>query len=93
MFALRGALYVFVNLSDYPVQAGMCQDNYPDCAPPSLPYTVRPHASLVFPIDEQERFLVMHSTPGYSVATAVQWTEGLKQIFTANSSITFGLVK
>lgn len=92
-FTLRGALYVFVNLSDYPVQAGMCQDSNADCVPPSLPYTVQPHARIVFPIDPQKRFLVMHSTPGYSVATAVKWTEGMKQIFTANSSITFGLVK
>jgi hypothetical protein len=93
VFALQGALYVFVNLSDYPVQAGMCQENYPDCVVPSLPRTVEPHAGLVFTIDQKKRFLVMHSTPGYSVATAVEWTEGLKQIFTANSSITFDLVK
>ena len=93
VFTLRGALYVFVNLSDYPVQAGMCQENYPDCMLTSLPHTVRPHASLVFPIDQERRFLVVHSTPGYSVATAVEWTEGLKQIFAANSSITFGLAK
>lgn len=93
VFALRGALYVFVNLSDYPVQAGICQENYPDCVLTSLPYTVMPHASLVFPIDPQRRFLVMHSTPGYSVATAVEDTEGLKQIFAANSSITFGFAK
>ena|ERR1017187_4025711 len=93
VFALRGALYVFVNLSDYPVQAGMCQENYPDCVLLSLPYTVKPHASVLLPIDQQRRFLIMHSTPGYSVATAVEWTEGLKQVFAADSSITFGAVK
>jgi hypothetical protein len=52
-----------------------------------------PHASLVFPIDPQRRFLVMHSTPANTVATAVEDTEGLKQIFAANSSITFGFAK
>lgn len=93
VFALRGALYVFVNLSDYPVQAGMCQENCPDCVVASLPHTVEPHAGLVFTIDQQKRFLVIHSTPGYSVGTAVEWTEGWKRIFTANSSITFDLVK
>jgi hypothetical protein len=93
VFALRGVFYVFVNLSDYPVQAGICQDVNPDCVPPSLPYTVQPHARIVFPIDRQKRFLVMHSTPGYSVATGVYLTEGMKRVFTSNSSITFGLVK
>jgi hypothetical protein len=93
VFALRGVLYVFVNLSDYPVQAGLCQENYPDCVLPSLPYTVMPHASLVLPIDQQKRFLVMHSTPGYSVATAVEMTEGLQRIFAVNSSIRFGPVR
>lgn len=93
VFALRGVLYVFVNLSDYPVQAGLCQENYPDCVLQSLPYTVMPHASLVLPIDQQKRFLVMHSTPGYSVSTAVEMTEGLRRIFAVNSSITFGPVR
>jgi hypothetical protein len=93
VFALRGALYVFVNLSDYPVQVGMCQDSAPDCMPPSLPYTVKPNARIVFPIDPQKQFLILHSTPGYSAATAVEWTEGMRQIFAANSTITFGLAK
>jgi len=93
VFALRGVLYVFVNLSDYPVQAGMCQENYPDCVLLSLPYTVMPHASVILPIDQDKRFLVMHSTPGYSVATAVEMTEGLQRIFAVNSSITFGAAK
>ena len=90
VFALRGVAYFFVNLSDYPVAVGMCQENYPDCTSTTLDRTVQPMATIAFPIDQQKRFLVVESEPGYSAGTALAWTEGLTKVFGASSSITFG---
>ncbi len=93
VFALRGVAYFFVNLSDYPVDVGMCQADYPGCTSPTLPHRVSPLASTSFPVDQQKRFLVFESTPGFSVATALEWGEGMTRIFGSSSSITFGPVK
>jgi hypothetical protein len=84
-----GFLMYFVNLSEYPVQAAMCQDDYPGCTNPTLPYTVAPMASISFPIDQSRRYTVVESTPGYSVATALRLTEGAERIFGASSCIKF----
>ena len=93
VLALRGVAYFFVNLSDYPVQVGMCQANYPDCTNLTLPYTLPSLASISFPIDQQKPFLVLESTPGFSAGTALESSEGLTRIFGASSSITFGPVR
>jgi hypothetical protein len=93
VFALRGVAYFFVNLSNYPVDVGMCQANYPGCTNTTLEHTVLPMASIAFPIDQQARFLVLESNPGFSAGTALQWGDGLTKAFGASSSITFGPVK
>jgi hypothetical protein len=93
VFALHGVAYFFVNLSDYPVEVGMCQADYPDCTNLTLPHTVPPRASISFRIDQQKRFLVLESTPGYSAATALEWGEGLTKIFGATTTITFDPVR
>lgn len=84
-----GFLMYFVNLSEYPVQVAMCQDDFPDCTNPTLPYRVAPMASISFPIDQSRRYAVVESTPGYSVATALQLSEGTKRIFKVSSCIKF----
>ena len=84
-----GFMMYFVNLSDYPVQAAMCQDDVPDCSNPTLPYTVAPMASISFPIDQSRRYGVVESTPGYSVATALRLSDGTKQMFKASSCIKY----
>jgi hypothetical protein len=90
VFALRGVAYFFVNLSDYPVDVGACQADFPGCTSATLEHRVPPMASIAFPVDQQRRFMVVESTPGYSAATALQWTEGLTRLFGASSSIKFG---
>jgi hypothetical protein len=84
-----GSLFYFVNLSEYPVQVAMCQDDHPNCTNPTLPYRVAPMASISFPIDQSRRYAVVESTPGYSVATALQFSEGTKRLFDASSCIKF----
>jgi len=83
------ALAYFVNLSEYPVQVAMCQDEVPGCANPTLPYTVAPMASISFPLDHSRRYAVIESTPGYSAAASLRFTEGAKQYFDASSCIKF----
>src|SRR5208283_4355526 len=63
----------------YPVQVAKCQDDLPGCTNPTLPFTVTPMASISFPIDHSRRYAVIESTPGYSVLTAVRFTDGTKQ--------------
>ena len=82
-----GFLMYFVNLSTYPVQVAMCQDDVPECTSPTLPYSVSPMASISFPIDQSRRYAVIESTPGYSAATAVSVAEGAKRIFKVSSCI------
>ena len=78
----------FVNLSTYPVQVAMCQDDVPQvCTNPTLPYSVSPLASISFPIDQSRRYAVIESTPGYSAATAVRMAEGSKRVFKVSSCI------
>ncbi len=79
------ALAYFVNLSKYPVQVAMCQDEVPDCTNPTLPYTVAPMASISFPLDHSRRYAVIESTPGYSVATSLRFAEGAKKYFDARA--------
>lgn len=88
-----GALYCFVNLSAYPVQVGMCQENYPDCTNPALTNKIAPMASISFPLDPTKRFAVLESTPGYSAGAALKWTDGLAKIFGSSSSIVFDSVR
>jgi hypothetical protein len=83
------SLAYFVNLSKYPVQVAMCQDDVPDCTNPTLPYTVAPMGSISFPLDHSRRYAVIESTPGYSAATSVRFTEGSKKYFEASSCIKF----
>jgi hypothetical protein len=82
-----GFLMYFVNLSSYPVQVAMCQDDVPGCTNPTLPSSVSPMASISFPIDQSRRYAVIESTPGYSAATAVRVAEGGKRIFKVSSCI------
>ncbi len=82
-----GFLMYFVNLSAYPVQVAMCQDDVPGCTNPTLPYSVLSMASISFPIDQSRRYAVIESTPGYSAATAVRIAEGNKRIFKVSSCI------
>ena len=67
----------------------MCQDDLPGYTNPTLPFTVTPMASISFPIDHSRRYAVIESTPGYSVLTAVRFTDGTKQSFDASSCIKF----
>ncbi|MGA2371666.1 MAG: PEGA domain-containing protein [Candidatus Korobacteraceae bacterium] len=82
-----GFLMYFVNLSTYPVQVAMCQDDVPGCTSPTLPYSVSPMASISFPIDQSRRYAVIESTPGYSAATGVRVAEGGKRTFKVSSCI------
>jgi hypothetical protein len=84
-----GFLLYFVNLSDYPVQVAMCQDERPGCRNPTLPYAVASMASISFPIDQSRRYAVIESTPGYSAVTSLRLTEGAKSTFEASSCIKF----
>ncbi len=85
-----GFLFYFVNLSEYPVQVSMCQDDHhPNCASPALPSTVSPRAGISFPIDQSRRYAVIESSPGYSVATTLRVSDGTKKIFDASTCIKF----
>lgn len=84
-----GVVFYFVNLSEYPVQVGMCQDDRPNCTNAILPSTVAPMASISFPIDESRKYAVIESTPGYSVATTLRFTDGTRKVFEASSCIKF----
>ena len=84
-----GFLFYFVNLSEYPVQVGMCQDQRPNCTNPTLPSTVAPMASISFPIDQSRRYAVIESSPGYSVATTLRLSDGAKKVFDASTCIKF----
>jgi hypothetical protein len=85
----QSVLEYFVNLSEYPVQVAMCQDDVPDCTSPTLPNTVAPLASIAFPLDHSRRYGVLESTPGYSAVVLLSPTEGTKQYFDAASCIKF----
>jgi hypothetical protein len=87
-----GVAVFFVNLSESPIAVSMCQENYPDCTNAALPFTVAPSAMIAFPINQDKRYAVLESTPGFSAATVQAWTSGLTKIFGAASSITFGPV-
>lgn len=85
-----GFLFYFVNLSEYPVQAGICQDDHhPNCTSPALPSTVAPMASISFPIDQSRRYAVIESSPGYSVATTLRLSDGTRKVFDASTCIKF----
>ena len=84
-----GFLFYFVNLSEYPVQVGMCQDERPNCTNPTLPSTVASMASISFPIDQSRRYAVIESSPGYSVATTLRLSDGTKKVFDTSTCVTF----
>src|SRR5271157_6048232 len=79
----------FVNLSDYPVQVGICRSDHPNVSCRTLNHTVAPWAQIGFRISPSDRYLTIESEPGYSASTAIHLTDGEKQVFNASSSITF----
>ena len=80
----------FVNLSDHPVQAGVCQADRPGFRCRTLGYTIAPLAQVAFRINPAHRYVVLESTPGYSASTTIHLVDGNRQVFNASSSIEFG---
>ncbi len=85
--------WVFVNLSPYSVGVDVCQSNVPNCSNPSLSRTVSPLAAIVLPIETGRRFAILESSPGFSAATAVKDSEGIRKTFQSSSSVTFDSIK
>jgi hypothetical protein len=79
----------FVNLSEHPVQAGICEGDRPNFSCKTLTHTVGPMAQVAFRIDRSHRYLVLESTSGYSAAMGVSFVDGNKQVFDSSSSIKF----
>ncbi len=79
----------FVNLSEHPVQVGICEGDRPNFFCKPLSHTVAPMAQVAFRIDRSHRYLVLESTAGYSAAMGIRFVDGNKQVFDSSSSIKF----
>jgi hypothetical protein len=82
-------LTLFVNLSEYAVQVGACGAPGPRYSCRTLDHTVAPMAQIAFRLNSSTRYTILESEPGYSVSTAVHFSDGEKQVFNASSVITF----
>jgi hypothetical protein len=82
-------LEYFVNLSEHPVQVGICEADRPNFFCRTLSHTVAPMAQVAFRIDRSHRYLVVESTSGYSAAMGISFVDGNKQVFDSSSSIKF----
>jgi membrane-associated protease RseP (regulator of RpoE activity) len=87
-FKCNGTQAIFlINLSDNPVEVGMCLDA--GCVPASTE-TVAARGMIVYPNQRKQIIRVTMATTGYYVLGNVSFGEGTTQTFDASSTITFG---
>jgi len=77
----------FVNLSDNPVEVGLCLDT--GCVP-VMTESVAARGMIEYPNQRKQSITIATATTGYSIAGNVSIGEGSIQSFDAQSTITFG---
>ena len=82
-------LQFFVNLSDHPVQLGICAADKTNFFCRTLGTTVNPMAQVFFRLQRSHKYVIIQSSAGYSVSMGMNFG-GNTQTFDASSSISFG---
>jgi hypothetical protein len=85
--------FIVINLSDYPVHVGWCQEDSPGCSPVTYDL-VEPKGMRAYPIDNQKKYAGIKSTESFiHIAGVVTREKGSTRTFDSSTAIRFDPVK